>query len=328
VKAVLVTGATTPFGRALCAALLRGDAGRRVVGVGLETPGVGLALPAHRHFTYLRADLSRSREIHDLLFGPARELGVETIVHGSLHRRADGDGRHVHELEVESTRGLLGYAEGHPTIRRFVLRSSADVYRVQYDQPVLIGEDHPLVLSRRMPQRLRDRVEADVTVVMRMGLSPLRIAVLRFAEILAPSSGSQLFDYLSSRVCLRPLGFDPMLQLLTIEDAVRASVLAVSSDAQGVFNAPGKDVLPLSRAIERAGRVGVAVPGPLLAPLYRLRARTQGTDFRYELNRWRFHFSGVLDGRRAREVLGYEPRTGVDWQSAPWRTGAAAAAAS
>jgi hypothetical protein len=31
-------------------------------------------------------------------------------------------------------------------------------------------------------------------------------------------------------------------------------------------------------------------------------------DFRYDLNRYRMHFSAILDGRRATELLGYRPR--------------------
>jgi hypothetical protein len=74
-----------------------------------------------------------------------------------------------------------------------------------------------------------------------------------------------------------------------------------------VFNIPGFDTLPLSRLIARAGRRDIPVPGPLLAPLYRLRTRTVGTEFRYDLNTRRFHFGGILDGSRARAALGYEP---------------------
>jgi UDP-glucose 4-epimerase len=146
-----------------------------------------------------------------------------------------------------------------------------------------------------------------------MGLAPLSIQVLRCSEILAPGVGSQLYDYLSSAVCLRPLGFDPMLNLLTIEDAARAMMLALDSDAQGIFNVPGADTLPLSRVIAHWGRHELAVPGPLLAPLYRLRASTLGLEFRYDMNHRRFHFSSVLDGRRARETLGYVPKHPIEW---------------
>ena len=161
---------------------------------------------------------------------------------------------------------------------------------------------------------MRHRAEADLTVCTRMGMAPsLSIAVLRLAELFAPGCGSQLFDYVSSRVCFRPLGFDPMIQLLSLEDAVRALVLALFSDAQGVFNVPGADVLPLSQVIALAGRRGVAVPGPLLGPLYGARSLVRGTEFRYESNRFRFHYSAVLDGRRAERELGYVPAHRIGW---------------
>jgi UDP-glucose 4-epimerase len=141
----------------------------------------------------------------------------------------------------------------------------------------------------------------------------MRIAVLRAAERLAPDSGSQLYDYLRTRVCLRPVGFDPMLNIATVPDVVDAIVRALKSDAEGVFNIPGADTLPLSRVVELAGRTGIPVPGPLLAPLYRVRASALNMEFSYDLNHRRFHFSAVLDGARARAVLGYQPRHPVDW---------------
>jgi UDP-glucose 4-epimerase len=184
-----------------------------------------------------------------------------------------------------------------------------------------------------MPQIERDRLEADVTVCMRMGMSKVSIAVLRFAELLAPDSGSQLFDYLSSKVCFRPIGFDPMLSLLSIDDAVSATLAALrprraadgahEANPSGIFNIVGHDVLPLSRAVELARRVPIPVPGPLLRPLYALRQRAIHAEFRYDLNALRFHLSGVLDGRRAREVLGYAPRVPIDWEAIAQTAGAA-----
>ena len=88
---------------------------------------------------------------------------------------------------------------------------------------------------------------------------------------------------------------------------------ALRSPAIGVFNIPGADTLPLSRAIAEAERIEIPVPGPLLSPLYALRRKVAGFDFRYDMNTRRFHFGGTLDGRRAREHLGYVPRTPVMW---------------
>jgi hypothetical protein len=51
----------------------------------------------------------------------------------------------------------------------------------------------------------------------------------------------------------------------------------------------------------------------LLAPLYRARAQALGLEFRYDLNYRRFHFSAVLDGSHAGDVLGYRPSAPMQW---------------
>lgn len=311
---VLVTGATTPFGRALVERLLARRDGGAVLAVAAERVWPGAQ---HRRLHYLPIDLTRSRDVRELLFGPARDLAIEGVVHSAHHRSVRARGRRVHALNVDATREMLQLAERHPTIRRFVYVGSAEVYRIDADLPGVVGEDHPIEMGPEMPQRLRDRVEADLTVCTRMGLSPLSIAVLRLAEIVAPESGSQLHDYLSSSVCYRAIGYDPMLDVISVEDAARAAELALASRAQGVFNVPGADVLPLSAAIAAAGRTSIPVPGAMIGPLYAARALARGTEFDWALNRWRFRWSGVLDGARAKRELGYVPQQGVRWTSEP-----------
>jgi UDP-glucose 4-epimerase len=262
-------------------------------------------------YRYEKVDLLRQRQMRSLLWGPARE--VDTIVHGAMHRSALATGPRAHRLNVDCTRELLAMAEDHPTIERFVFASSGGVYRVDNRQPSVIDEDQPLNLDAGAPQWVRDRIAADLVVCMRMGMSRLRIAVLRFAECLARDMGSQLYDYLSAPVCFRPLGFDPILNVISLEDMAQALVAAVVGNAQGLYNVPGRDTLPLSEAIRRWGHNAIPAPGPLMAPMYRLRALFEGSEFRYDLNHWRFHYNGVLSGRRAADDLGYQPRHGIEW---------------
>ena len=316
-RSVLVTGATTPIGEALVRRLLANKRVKHILAVAAEPKGRTAFRNAPARLTYFPLDLTRQRNVRELLFGPARDLGVDAVVHTAQHRRATEDGPRVHALNVDAARDLLLLCEEHPTIRRFVFRSYAEVYSVKAEVPVLIQEDHPLEMSPAAPQWIRDRVEADLTVCARMGLVPLQIVVLRAAECFACDVGSQLLDYLGSRVCFRPLGFDPMLNLISVEDLVKGLARALATPAQGVFNLPGADTLPLSKAIELAGRRAIPAPGMLLEPLYALRARAIGTDFRYDVNRWRFHASGVLDGRRARTELGYVPEHPIDWSRVP-----------
>lgn len=309
---VLVTGATTPIGCALVQRL----AEHASIGRVLATMAKGEAMPAFRsaNVDWIVCDLTRERDVRNLTFGLARDAGVEIVVHAAQRRAARDSGRRVRAQNVDSTRELLDFSERLPSVRRFVYRSYADVYRVRPDYPTIISEDHPLEMSRNAPQWVRDRVEADLTVGLRMGMSKLSIAVLRAAECLAPNCGSQLYDYLTSRVCYTPLGFDPMLNILSVDDLARALELATFANAQGVFNIAGADTLPLSAVIRAAKRIHIPVPSPLLAPLYGMRSIARGTDFRYDQNYWRFHFGGVLDFERSRRELGYEPRERIDWR--------------
>lgn len=312
---VMVTGASTPLGLAIVEQLLAEPEVSFVLAVGRDRP-LGRRAPDPR-IAYRAADLGHARTVRDLVGGDARTHLIDTVIHAAQHRTATDDGRSVHVQNVESTRHLLAACADHATIRRFVLRSFAEVYATPFTTTHLLTEDDPLDFDAASPQWVRDRVEADLTAASHAGA--LRVAVLRCAEVFAPDCGSQLWDYLSSRLCLRPLGFDPVINVLSLADAATAFVAAARSSATGAFNIPGADTLPLAAAIREAGRLALGVPGPALAPLYGLRRRIAGFEFRYDLNARRFHFGGVLDGTRAREQLGYAPRTHVAWPRPWWR---------
>lgn len=307
---VLVTGATSPAGEALVRALLADPGIDHVVAVGLDAQPV--LLPTSPRLTYAACDLTRTRAAHDLLFGIGRARSIDAVVHAALHRCATDRGEGVHAQNVASTRELLQAAARHPTIRRFVLVGSAEVYALRADTPTILDEDAPLELDPGAPQWVRDRVEADL-VVCAHATGELRAVALRCAEVLAPGCGSQLWDYLQSRVCLRPLGFDPMINVLSPADWTRAVRCAVTSGATGAINVAGAETLPLSTIVARWGRRDLPVPGPLLAPLYRLRSWTVGFEFRYDRNARRFHFGGVVDGTRAVTALGYMPAQAIAW---------------
>ncbi len=312
---VMITGANAPLGLATIAALLGRDDVELVLAIGTkqqEPP------PPDPRLVYRTVDLMRARAVHDLVWGEARQHAIDHVMHGIHHRKASDHGRAVHRQNVESTRELLRACMEQPTIHRFVYRSFAEVYRFDQTTPSVIDESEPLDFDAASSQWVRDRVEADLEVCSHFG-GALSIAVLRFAEIFAPDVGSQLWDYLQSRVCLRPFGFDPMINILSVADAAAASVAALRGDATGVFNIPGADTLPLSEAIMESYRLDIPVPGPLMAPLYSLRSTVTGFEFRYGLNLRRFHFGGVVDGGRARRELGYEPHSRVVWPRPWWR---------
>lgn len=310
---VLVTGATTPVGERLVRSLVADTRVKHVLAVGKEPVETALPFSHGSRLTYVSVDLTRSREVRHLVFGPARDLGCEVVVHLAQHRSAHDSGSKVHRENVESLRSILDLADRHPTIRRVVVRSFAVVYRVAMHLPVLVTEEHPLNLSPHAPQYVRDRVEADLTACARMGLVNSEIVVLRCAEALSPGTGSQLFDYLDASVAIRPAGFDPTVNVATVADMVCVLEAATYGSGEGVFNIPGFDTLPLSAAGRKWGTVMIPAPGVAVSALYKLRHRLTGSEFSYGLNRHSMHFGLVLDGTRAREVLGYVPKNPIDW---------------
>jgi UDP-glucose 4-epimerase len=311
-RRVMVTGAGSPIGEQLVRRLLDDSRIGHILAVTGHTVE-SFPINESKRLTVVQVDLIKTRRVHHLMFGLAKDLAIDVVIHTALHSSAADEGEKVHAYNVDSVRNLISLCERHPTIKRLVLRSASAVYQIQRDLPVLIGEEHPLNMSGHAPQWVRDRVEADLTACVRMGLGSLQIVVLRMAEVLAPGTGSQLFDYLQSPICFQPAGFDPMINLMSIDDAVEALSAASHGEEQGVFNIPGADTLPVSVCIQRWGRIGIPAINSLLSPIYRIRRRLTGHDFRYGMNRRWFIYSGVLDGQRAKEVLGHVPSHPIDW---------------
>lgn len=312
----MVTGATSPLGRALVDELASSKDCSHVLAVGRETEAPS---PWPAGVRYCGVDLTHRREVDDLMCGEAVADSITTVIHLAQHRGVDDRGPAVHAQNVSAMRELLLRCLDHSTIYRFVYRSFADVYQLERSPGSLLDEDAALDFDPHASQWLRDRLEADVTACSYFGRR-LQIAVLRCAEVLAPGNDSPLWSYLSARVCLRPLGFDPMLNLLSVEDAVAALTAAARASDTGIFNIPGAVTLPLSRAIAAAGHLNLPTPDPLLAPLYGLRRRLTHLDFRYDdRSRRRLRLGGIMDGTRASHQLGYEPRHPVQWPRAWWR---------
>ena len=300
---VLVTCAGKSPGPDLCRALA---AHMPVLACGPEPQSAGAPLLGDSGIRYLQLDLRHSRNRRALLFGAALDLQVEAVVH-----TASCDARHPHAA-ADTLRELIHLCERHPTIRRFVYRGSADVYRVGPADPAILDEEHPVEAEPLAPGWLRDLVEADQAACAHVGTSRLRVAVLRCAELFAPGGDGQLQRWLGAEPCLRPLGFDPMVEVISSEDLVRALSLALRAQVSGVFNVAGADHLPLSQLAAKAGRRCVPLPGWLLGTAYRVRA-IAGPSFDYLTNQARFHYGGVLCGRAALAAFGYQPHTPIRW---------------
>ncbi|MCU1600183.1 MAG: NAD-dependent epimerase/dehydratase, partial [Frankiales bacterium] len=103
------------------------------------------------------------------------------------------------------------------------------------------------------------------------------------------------------------LGFDPRLQLCHEDDGIEVLRRCTLEDHPGIFNVGGEGVLLLSQAVRRVGRLGIAIPSPLVTLVGQAFRRAGLVDFSPEQMRYLEH-GRVADVSRLEAALGWGPR--------------------
>ena len=93
------------------------------------------------------------------------------------------------------------------------------------------------------------------------------VAIMRLAELAGPEVGGALSSALSQRFAPVPLGYDPAVQFLHVDDAVSALIFAAEIELAGVHNVASNGVIRWSEALRTLERRTVPVlpleTGPL-----------------------------------------------------------------
>lgn len=286
---VLLTGATGFLGGALLRRL--GEQGHEILVLGRSEPR-GEGLPP---LTFLPADLADPEAV-----ARHRESlrGVERVAHfaAAMLRSSDpaaDDPAAAVAVNVQGTASLLAALPA--TVSGVCYASTVDVYGETVTVPVT--EDHP-VAPRTYYGATKHAAEALLRVWS--ARSGVPVASLRIAQVYGPgdTSAKAIPNFL--RACLR--GERPPVRgsgedqrdYVYVDDVAAAALRALESGADGVFNVAGGrgiSMRELLAAIQRlTGRTGD--PGWALAD--RPAGRT------------------VFDVGRARAVLGWEPRVGLE----------------
>ena len=293
---VLVTGAAGNLGRLLVQALHRRHA---VVAVD-RRPVRGLP----KDVRHLQTDVRR-RAMEDVF----RTHKVQAVVHLGLSHNPRGEETHYRHNVLGTQRMLDLAAKYH--VDAMILLSSANIYGPDPDNSHFLTEDAPLLGAEHHPE-IRDLVAADRIVQSFFYRHPdLRTILLRPVHIVGPRVRNAPSNYLRLTHPWVVTGFDPMIQLIHEEDLVAAMILALESDARGVFNVVGPGEAPLSRILTVLGRKTRSLPSFMVRPLIRRAWRLRISDFpAAELRH--IQFNCIVDGARAREVLGFTPSYGLE----------------
>lgn len=298
-RRVLITGASRYLGGRL-ARLLADEPGiESIIAVDAVTPqhSVGRA-------DFVRADI-RNPLIAKVI--AARE--IDTVVHMNVLATPLGAGGRsaMKEINVIGTMQLLAACQKAPSVRKFVLKSTAAVYGSSPRDPALFTED---LEPRGVPSGgyTKDAVEVEGYV---RGFGRRRpdvtLTLLRFANFIGPNVETPLTRYFSLPLVPTVLGFDPRIQFCHEDDGLAVLHRAVVEEHPGTFNVGGRGVLALSQAIRRAGRPTVAIPATAVNLAGLLARRFGLVDFSPEQMRLLEH-GRATDTTRLRTVFGYRPR--------------------
>jgi UDP-glucose 4-epimerase len=293
---VVITGISGNLGRTLTR-LLHGR--ERIIGID-RRPFPGRPPDVEMH----QLDL-RKKKVEDLF----RRGNIRAVIHmGILHDPRLSAAEH-HSFNVVGTSRILEFAAKYG-VKKVVVLSSANVYGPSPDNSNFITEEAPLMAASRFAG-VRDLIELDMLANAFIWRHPeTRTVILRPVHIVGPHIKNAPSNYLRLRSPLSLAGFDPLVQLIHVEDAARAMVEALRPEARGVYNVVGPGVIPLSAIFRELGQRPIPMPHPLARPLL-------SRMFRYRLAHFpaeeldHIQYLCIVDGSRWEQEVGWKPRHGM-----------------
>ena len=287
-KVVLVTGVADQLGGRLAERLAADPGIDRVL-------GVDTAPPVSTGFEYVRADI-RGPRIAKVI----DSAGVDTVVHAAPRPSVGSRRAAIKELNVIGTMRLLSACQRARTVRKLVLKSTAEVYGASASSPAVFTEQD-------VPESSHTDV-AEIEGYVR-GFARRRpdvaLTVIRLADVVGSGVDNALTRYFALPVVPTVLGFDARVQLLHMADALAVLNRATTHDLPGVFNAGGDGVLTLSQAIRRAGRVPLPMPRAAIGAAARLAGgRVDLSPGQARL----LNYGRVIDTTRLKTTFGFTPK--------------------
>jgi len=302
-RVILVTGVSRFLGGHLAARLAADPNTERVLGVDTVPPPRDVLRRMGRA-EFVRADIR-----NPLIAKVISKAGVDTVVHASLSANPVGSGGRssMMEMNVIGSMQLLAACQQAESVRKLVVKSTTVVYGASARDPALFTEE---MTPKSLPRSGYGKDAVEIEGYVR-GFSRRRpdvtVTLLRFTNFIGPRIQTVMTRYFSLPVVPTVLGYDARVQLLHEQDALAVLERAATHDLPGVFNVGGDEVLLLSQAIRRAGRVPLPVPLPAMAPMSRLFRSAALIDFSPEQLRF-LNFGRVVDTARLKAEFGYDPK--------------------
>jgi UDP-glucose 4-epimerase len=188
-------------------------------------------------------------------------------------------------------------------VQKVVVLSTFHVYGALADNPVFINEEAPLQASIRHPE-LRDVVEMDqiCTNWMWKHQNAHSTVVLRPCNVVGTQIQNAMTRYLTSRLALRPVDFNPFFQFIHEFDMAQVIARSLTCLPTGTYNVAGNDFISLREALDIVGSKGFPFPVMLADGLNSLLSMV-GKEFPSYLLDY-LKFSCLIDNGQIKKHLG------------------------
>lgn len=247
----------------------------------------------------------RRRRAEDLF----RRFDFDAVVHlNILHDPRSSQQQH-HDFNINGTKKLADLCAVH-RVPKFILLSSANAYGPSGSNDQFLTEDAPLLGGQNFGA-IRDLVAVDMLCNSFFWRHPeVETVILRPAHIIGRVDNAPT-RYLRMPRPITLLGFDPMIQLIHVEDVVTSIELALTPGIRGVFNVAGPAPTPLSYLHAQLGHSPIPVPEPLAHAYLRAAWSIKVSDWPSpELDH--IKYICMVDDSAARQTLRYRHAHDLD----------------
>jgi len=235
-----------------------------------------------------------------------RRHRIEALIHVGIMHDPRIPFSEAHSFNILGSHKVFELCVQHG-VKKVVVLSSANVYGPLPENSNFLTEETPLMAADRYSD-VRDLIELDMYAQSFLWKHPeIETVVLRPVHIVGPTVRNAPSNYLRLERPITVLGFDPMIQLIHVDDVCRAIVLALRPGVRGVYNVTGPGEVPLSTILKELGRKPVPVPHFLVRTLLRRAFEARLTSFPPE-EVDHLQYLCAVDGSRAARDLGYAPR--------------------
>ncbi|MBL7665097.1 MAG: NAD-dependent epimerase/dehydratase family protein [Bacteriovoracaceae bacterium] len=156
-------------------------------------------------------------------------------------------------------------------VKKLIILSTYHVYGSLPDNFVFIPENSPLQASIHYPE-LRDVVEMDqlCTGWMWKNQKEMSTVVLRPCNIIGTQIQNAITKYLTGRLTLNPVDFNPMFQFIHEFDMASILERAIEELPTGVYNVAPNDFISIKEALEQVQGQSIPFPVSLGKPINKL----------------------------------------------------------